>query len=104
MRESKVEAYFKQQVEATGGIQRKAQWVGRRGCPDRWCGWPKTKRSGWVEMKKPLTPHAEEHQKREHDRLRACGERVDVLASIEDVDRYVEMMRQPHPTYISRDY
>lgn len=97
MRESKVEAHFCTRVEQTGGIQRKAQWIGRRGCPDRWCGWPSTKRSGWVEMKKPLTPHAAEHQAREHARLRACGERVNVLATIEEVDEYVSMMSRPMP-------
>jgi hypothetical protein len=92
MRESKVESYLREQVAATGGIERKAQWIGRRGCPDRWCGWPRTKRSGWVETKKPLTPHAEGHQQREHDKLRACGERVDVLATIEQVDAYIQEM------------
>lgn len=92
MRERTVEGYLKEQVEASGGIIRKAMWIGRRGCPDRWCGWPSTKRSGWVETKKPLTPHAEAHQAREHARLRSCGERVDVLATFEQVDEYVKEM------------
>lgn len=92
MRESKVEAHLCEQVKATGGIVRKAQWIGHRGCPDRWVGWPTTKRTGWVETKKPLTPHAEAHQAREHERLRSCGERVDVLATIEAVDAYIKEM------------
>jgi hypothetical protein len=92
MKESKVEQHLRARVAETGGIERKAQWIGRRGCPDRWCGWPRTQRTGWVETKKPLTPHAADHQAREHARMRACGERVDVLATIEDVDAYVEEM------------
>jgi hypothetical protein len=92
MRESKVEEHFVRMVALTGGTARKAQWIGRRGCPDRWCGWPSTKRTGWVELKKPLTPIADAHQKREHERLRSCGERVDVLATIEEVDAYIEEM------------
>lgn len=90
MRESKVEAYFRRRVAETGGIERKVQWIGRRGCPDRWCGWPATQKRGWVEMKKPKTPEAEAHQAREHARMRSCGDRVDVLATIEAVDAYVE--------------
>lgn len=92
MRESKVEAHFVKMVELTGGMVRKVQWIGRRGAPDRWCGWPSTKRTGWVELKKPLTPVAADHQDREHQRLRACGERVNVLATIEEVDAYIEEM------------
>ncbi len=92
MRESKVEAYFCKRVAETGGIHRKVQWIGRRGAPDRWCGWPTTRHSGWVELKKPLTPHASEHQEREHTKLRACGERVNVLADVFAVDAYIEQM------------
>lgn len=92
MRESVVEKHFKRRVEATGGIVRKVRWIGRRGAPDRWAGWEATQKRGWVEMKKPATPEAEAHQAREHARLRACGERVDVLATIEAVDAYIEEM------------
>lgn len=91
MRESTVEAWFKKRVIATGGMTRKVQWLCRRGAPDRWCAWP-SGRSGWVELKKPATPHAEAYQAREHDRLRACRQRVDVLATIEQVDAYVAEM------------
>jgi hypothetical protein len=92
MRERTVEAYFKLRVEQTCGITRKVQWLCRRGAPDRWVGWPTTKRTGWVELKKPATPAAEAHQTREHARLRSCGERVDVLATFEQVDEYVKEM------------
>lgn len=92
MKESKIERYLCQRVRDTRGIERKAQWIGRRGAPDRWCGWPHTRRSAWVETKAPLSSGAEEHQLREHDRLRACGERVYVLSTIEAVDRFIEEM------------
>jgi hypothetical protein len=92
MRERTVEGYLKDRVKATGGMIRKAQWIAHRGCPDRWCGWPSTKKRGWVETKKPTTPHAEAHQAREHARLRACGERVDLIATLEQVDAYIKEM------------
>jgi len=88
MRERTVEAYFKAQVELTGGITRKAQWIGRWGCPDRWCGWPSTKLTAWVELKGDggKLSIAQVH---EISRLRDCGERVDVLRSIEEVDAFI---------------
>ncbi len=98
MRERTVEAWFKHRVEATGGITRKTQWVGRWGCPDRWCGWPPQEtfggrpgRSAWVELKGDGGVISV-HQQHEMARLRACGERVVVLGSTEDVDRFIEEM------------
>ncbi len=91
MREREIEAHFKRQVELTGGITRKAQWVGRWGCPDRWCGWPATKASGWVELKGD-GGKLSGHQEREIERLQACGEQVWVLATIEDVDAFIKEM------------
>jgi hypothetical protein len=92
MREATVEQHLIDRVEETGGITRKMQWIGRNGAPDRFCGWPRLGRFAMPELKRPLTPKAEDHQKREHARLRACGIRVDVLASKEDVDRFIEEM------------
>ncbi len=80
-------------MELTGGITRKAQWIARDGCPDRWCGWPTTKRSGWVEVKGDGGVLSG-HQAREIERLRACGQRVDVIDTLEDVDRYVKEMSE----------
>jgi len=91
MRERTVEAYFKAQVELSGGITRKAQWIGRNGCPDRWCGWPSTKRTAWIELKGD-GGKLSVHQKCELGRLAACGERVEVLATIEEVDAFIENM------------
>jgi uncharacterized protein YegP (UPF0339 family) len=58
LRESKVEAHLKKLVKETGGVVRKVRWLGHRGAPDRWVGWPSTERTAWVELKKPATPHA----------------------------------------------
>lgn len=93
MRERTVEAYLVKRVADTGGITRKTIWVGRFGCPDRWCGWPSTKRTGWVELKGDGGVLSG-HQVREIDRLRSCGQRVDVLDTLEAVDAYVEAMSQ----------
>jgi hypothetical protein len=93
-RESKIEAYLVERVEKAGGITRKMCWIGRRGCPDRFCGFP-TKRYGNVELKRP-GEHPDPHQEREIRRLRAVGVRVDVIDSFEAVDDYVkDMMTWP---------
>ena len=91
MRESRIEDYFVRQVELAGGDTRKVEWIGRRGAPDRLVLWPG--RINWVELKKPLTPQAQDYQKREHDRLRAAGQVVLVLATIEQIDEYIEARR-----------
>ena len=91
MRESKIEAYFVARVMATGGIVRKAQWVNRSGCPDRWCGWPLYGRTAWVELKGD-GGRLSIMQEREIGRLRACGERVEIIKSLPQVDTFVEEM------------
>jgi hypothetical protein len=106
MKESGVESYLKNRVEGTGGICRKVVFPGRRGAPDRLCGWPESEpsdiygvgiltarpaRFGMVETKRPGgTPRAE--QEREHARLRAIGIRVDVIDTREQVDAYIAEM------------
>ena len=92
MKEALVETRLKTKVEEAGGYIRKAQWIGRRGAPDRWVGFPSTKRAAWVELKRPKTPEAEAHQAREHKRMRDCGEIVLVIANYADVDRFVREM------------
>lgn len=105
MKESRVEDHLIKRVGETGGITRKIIWPGRRGAPDRLVGWPRIwglpkfgvtslrpAKHFLVEMKRPLTPDAEDHQKREHDRLRSIGFDVRVLATIEEVDDFIEEM------------
>ena len=93
MRESQIERYLVARVKALGGEVRKVQWIGRRGAPDRLVMWD---RSGgdfeypayvscWVELKAP-GKKPEPHQLREHERMRAMGQRVEVIDSIEAVE------------------
>lgn len=92
MRESKIEDYLVERVKALGGEVRKVKWIGRRGAPDRLVMAPR--RAGslvigydtvWVELKAP-GEKARPHQVREHQRMRAMGQRVEVVDSFERVD------------------
>lgn len=101
MKERDVEAYLVKQVKLLGGECRKVQWVGRSGAPDRLIMLPPCRaRSGslsacstlWVELKAPglaatfpADPH-ERAQHREHARMRANGQLVFVIDSIEGVE------------------
>ena len=89
MRESQVEQHLVEQVKARGGLVRKLQWIGRSSAPDRLVGFPG--RHALVETKRP-GKDAEAAQAREHQRLRAVGFDVRVLATIEEVDRFVAEM------------
>ncbi len=98
-RESVIEKYLVEQVKARGGEVRKVKWIGRRGAPDRCVMLPARKLvSGldcawcnpagvviWVELK-ATGKGAEAHQLREHKRMRAMGQRVEVVDSFARVD------------------
>lgn len=96
MRESTIEKHLVKRVKELGGEVRKVQWVGRRSAPDRLVMLPPTKMRAffgvndgdttiWVELKAPgVKP--EPHQVREHERMRAMGQRVVVIDSIESVE------------------
>lgn len=47
---AKLQNYLRERVEASGGSYRKAQWAGRKGCPDCfiWWTWPV---AAFVEIK-----------------------------------------------------
>lgn len=83
MKEREIEKYLVKRVKALGGEVRKVGWVGRNGAPDRvimlpgLCAFIELKATGKV---------AEPHQKREHERMRKFGIRVEVIDSIEGVD------------------
>ncbi len=96
-RERDIEKHLVQRVKALGGEVRKVEWVGRRGAPDRLVMLrptiPRVVRGKvketvactWVELKAPgVKP--ERHQLREHARMRAMGQRVVVIDSIEGVE------------------
>lgn len=107
MRESQIEAHLVKRVKALGGEVRKVQWIGRRGAPDRIVMMPRVEglqesaipalrgtmiwsciRQGWmcwVELKRPGEKPTS-LQLREHERMRAMGQTVVVIDSIEGVD------------------
>lgn len=85
-KEGKVEDYLVEQAEKRGGLVRKAKWLCRRGCPDRFVA---LKLNGLVEVKAPGEP-LQPHQDREIKKLRAAGVRVEVVDSFEAVDALVE--------------
>lgn len=83
LRESDIEDYLVKRVRAMGGEVRKVRWIGRRGAPDRLVMMPTA--TIWVELKAPgKTP--EPHQLREHERMRALGQRVEVVDSLQSVE------------------
>jgi len=93
MKESVIEQYLVKRVKELGGEVRKVKWIGRRGAPDRLvmlgCG-EKMYANGdrpctWIELK-ATGEKAKPHQVREHERMRAMGQRVEVVDSIERVD------------------
>lgn len=80
IRESLIEAHLVNAVAHLGGEIRKCQWIGRRGAPDRCVMLP----GGvliWVECKAP-GEKCEDHQLREHERMRRLGQRVEVVDSL----------------------
>lgn len=92
-RESEIESYLVERVKALGGEVRKVRWIGRRGAPDRIVMLPSwgpylpnpAKGAIWVELKAP-GEKAKPHQAREHERMRAMGQRVVIVDSFEGVD------------------
>ena len=94
MRESTIEKYLVKRVKELGGEVRKVKWIGRRGAPDRVVMFPVTAQlfidggwgtALWVELKAP-GEKPKPHQVREHNRMRAMGQRVVVIDNIELVD------------------
>jgi len=104
-RESTIEDYLISQVKLKGGSVRKVAWIGRSKAPDRLVMIPGGKafiRGEWWDtggvsfyaelknegghLKFPKNAH-EEAQHREHERMRECGLRVEVIGSREQVDK-----------------
>ncbi len=87
MREAPIEQAFREEVEAAGGIAYKFVSPGRRGAPDRIVLLP-INDAGHREIvaryfrfveTKATDGHVEDHQEREHKRLRALGYVVEVV-------------------------
>lgn len=93
MRESDIEAHLVKRVKELGGECRKLQWIGRLGAPDRLVMLPEKNpivgntfsNTIWVELKAP-GKKPRPSQVREHARMRAMGQRVVVIDSIEGVE------------------
>jgi hypothetical protein len=104
MLEHDIEDYLVKRVKAMGGEVRKVQWIGRNGAPDRFVMLPPkfVREAGdvlvyeglgvWVELKNPTTLKTfpadarERAQAREHKRMRALGQRVEVIGTLEGVE------------------
>lgn len=83
--EGKIQKYAKYRFEAIGGLVRKLSYEGRNGAPDLLVVLP----GGviwFVEVKKDENTEPEEHQLREHKRLRKRGANVFVVGSFKQVD------------------
>ncbi len=89
LRESDIEDYLVARVKAMKGEVRKVKWIGRVGAPDRVVMLPGMYHlkpcTLWVELKAP-GKMPEEHQMREHIRMRKMGQRVEVVDSFKRVD------------------
>ena len=83
MLEREIEAHLCKRVRELGGEVRKVQWIGRHSAPDRIAMLPD--RTIWFELKRP-GQKANPAQAREHSRMRALGQIVVVIDSIEAVE------------------
>lgn len=99
MLERDIEKYLVRRVKKLGGEVRKVQWIGRNNAPDRVVMLPCDGKYTddwrpciWVELKNPETIKTfpanahERAQAREHQRMRALGQRVEVIGTLEGVD------------------
>lgn len=87
IRERDIEDYLVDRVKEAGGEVRKVRWIGRTGAPDRVI--MLAGQTVWVELKAPGKP-AKTHQEREHRRMRAMGQRVEVIDSMRGVDNLLK--------------
>ncbi len=85
IRESQIEKALVKSVKQAGGECRKAQWIGRRGAPDRLVMLPGGI-TWWVELKAP-GKKPDPHQSREHKRMTALGQTIYVIDSLESIER-----------------
>lgn len=83
MRERTIEAYLVKRVTEMGGEVRKVTWIARTGAPDRLVMLPG--RTVWVELKAP-SKKPTTRQLREHARMRAMGQVVVVIDSLDAVN------------------
>lgn len=101
MKERDIENHLVDRAVRLGGEVRKVKWIGRRGAPDRLVMLPPRPFHNrfdtiWVELKAPgkkATFPADAHERqqdREHNRMRAMGQRVEVIDSIIGVEELLK--------------
>lgn len=88
IKEHVVEKYLCDTIKERGGFCPKFNDVGQRGAPDRLVILP-GQPVYFVELKRPHKGKLAPWQKRYHEQLRACGQKVWVLNSIEMVDDFL---------------
>ena len=91
MLEVTVEKHLRDEVKKRGGMCPKFTDTGRRGAPDRLVLLPGHP-TYFVELKRPRIGHLAVHQKRYHADIRAAGQSVIVLDSIEAVDAFLKAL------------
>lgn len=89
MREGDLERKFVDACRNAGVLQRKLRWIGTRGAPDRIVF--HQGKIVFVEMKAP-DGSLGEHQKREHDRLRAAGAKVFTISTEQGVTLFLQLL------------
>lgn len=94
MRESTIERALVRRAKEAGCEVRKVQWAGRVGAPDRVVFYPSDEQmfidgqwgtTLWVELKAP-GEKPRPSQLREHARMRAAGQRVVVVDSLDGIE------------------
>lgn len=96
--EGRVQAYGMAELKKRGCLVRKIGYEGRRGCPDHlvlvperdWVRWYAEPQVIFIEYKATEDTRPEEHQLREHARMRAVGADVRVIGSRRQVDELVK--------------
>lgn len=102
--EGVIQAYGMAELKKRGCLVRKIGYEGRRGCPDHLVlvprrqyarsleGWPIYREADvvFIEYKATEDTPPEEHQLREHARMRAVGADVRVIGSKRQVDELVK--------------
>lgn len=99
--EGEVQTYAQEQLKKRGCLVRKISYEGRRGCPDLlvlvplrrgfdWCRWELEPETLFLEIKKDEQTKPDQHQQREHERMRAVGADVRAIGSKAQIDELVK--------------
>lgn len=100
--EGEIQSYGNEQLKKRGCLVRKLSYEGRRGAPDTmvlvpertykdtlWGDWARPSQIVFIEYKATEDTKPEDHQLREHERMRKHGADVFVIGSKRQVDELV---------------